>query len=74
MADVLTDELDRTARQVRLDHADKRLSVHVLAAGWSDPWCGTVYRTVCCRVLARSDGAILTTRAATCETCLRGGR
>jgi hypothetical protein len=67
------DQLDDTARQVRLDNRDDG-PVHKLAAAWSDPWLGMSYRTHCCRVLAGAEGAILTTREATCGPCRRGGR
>lgn len=67
-----TDQLDLTARQVRLGDRDDR-TVHALAASWSDPWVGATYRTVCCHILTKSEGAVLTTREADCGRCLRGG-
>lgn len=45
------DELDRTARQVRLDHRAGEPPVHVLADSRVDPWDGIVYRTVCRKML-----------------------
>ena len=68
----MTDELDRTATQVRLDNRDDS-TVHDLAASWSDPRMGRTYRTRCCHVMTRSEGAILTTRGSTCVPCWRGG-
>lgn len=67
------DQLELTARQVRLDGRDDT-PVHAVAATWSDPWIGVTYRTVCCRVMAKEgDGAILTTRPVNCGPCMRGG-
>jgi len=60
------DELDRTARQVRLDHED--VTVHALREvfhGETGPW----YITECEDVMSKAEGAILTTREATCEAC-----
>lgn len=67
----MPDTLDDTARQVRLDYTDS--TVHELAAAWSDPWMGATYRTRCCHVMTKAEGAILTTRGATCVPCWRGG-
>lgn len=50
------DELDRTARQVRLDGRDDS-PVHEVAATWSDPWVGMSYRTRCCHVMTKAEGA-----------------
>jgi hypothetical protein len=69
----VADLLDEAARQVRLDNHDNS-TVHDVAATWVDPQVGRTYRTYCCRVMTRAEGAILTTREATCGPCLRGGR
>jgi hypothetical protein len=59
------DELDRTARQVRLDH--EGTAVHRVTNVWR---CGRIiYRTACDDVMSKQEGAILTTREATCEAC-----
>ena len=65
------DELDRTARQVRLDRQDS--TVHDVHASFLDP-SGMAYLTCCDRVLVAADGAILTTRGSTCGRCLRGAQ
>lgn len=60
------DELDRTARRVRLDR--EGTAVHRLHQAMSEeagPW----YITDCNDVLSKAEGAILTTREATCEAC-----
>jgi len=63
------DELDRTARQVRLDNRDDS-TVHDVHTSFADP-SGIAYLTRCDQVLTAADGAILTTRGATCTTCWR---
>ncbi len=71
----LPDQLDTTARQVRLD--DQRGHepvVHRLRKRGIDPRCGVQYLTVCDVVLAKSDGALLTTRETDCGRCRGGGR
>lgn len=67
------DALTQAARQVRIDATRNDLPVHTVAADWVDPWDGMVYRTLCAKVLAKVEGAILTTRATTCTRCLVGG-
>jgi hypothetical protein len=67
------DEITRTARQVRIDTRRDDLPVHRLFVASTRPHIGAVYRTRCNKVLAKFDGAILTTREATCEPCARGG-
>lgn len=67
------DELDRTARQVYVDRYDE-LPIHALRGEpYGTAW-GRQYRTVCDTTLAAADGAMLTTREATCGSCLAGGR
>lgn len=66
------DELDRTARQVRLDY--EGATVHRLAASWPAPSSWVVYETVCGEMFSRAEGAILTTREAGCHGCQEGGR
>lgn len=70
----LRDEIERTATCVRLDNGRPDSPVHDVVADWSDPHLGVAYRTACNRTLSKVEGAILTTRLATCEGCLRGGR
>ena len=65
------DELDRTARQVRIDRAGS--TVHDVHDSFLDP-SGMAYLTRCDYVMTKAEGAILTTREATCGPCLRGGR
>jgi hypothetical protein len=69
----VADQLDQAAQQVRLDNHDDS-PVHDVAATWVDPHVGRSYRTYCCHVLTRAEGAILTTRGSTCVFCWRGGR
>jgi hypothetical protein len=69
----VADVLDETARQVRLDNRDDS-TVHEVAATWVDPQVGRSYRTHCCHVLTKAEGAILTTRGSDCVPCWRGGR
>jgi hypothetical protein len=69
----MNDELDRTARQARLGDRDDS-PVHELVRAWTDPHMGRTYRTRCAHVMTGREGAILTTRKATCGPCLRGGR
>jgi hypothetical protein len=68
----VADLLDEAARQVRLDNHDNS-TVHDVAAAGRPPWART-YRTRCDHVMTKAEGAILTTREATCGPCLRGGR
>lgn len=68
----MPDVLDTTATQVRLGDRDDS-TVHELAATWVDPWVGRTYRTRCCHVMTRDEGALLTTRGSDCVPCWRGG-
>jgi hypothetical protein len=68
----MTDELDRTARQVRVDRKDS--TVHEVVRAWTDRQVGRTYRTRCEHVMTRAEGAILTTRGSDCVPCWRGGR
>lgn len=63
----MTDELDHSARQVRLGDRDDS-TVHHVHASFQDP-SGAAYLTCCDEVLVEADGAILTTRGATCTAC-----
>jgi hypothetical protein len=68
----VTDALDRTARQVRVDR--KHSTVHEVVRAWTDRQVGRSYKTRCNHVMTGQEGAVLTTREATCGPCLRGGR
>jgi hypothetical protein len=71
----VADQLTETARQVRLDDSrGHEPPVHELVRRWHDPRVGLTYRTRCQHVLTKAEGAILTTREATCGPCKRGGR
>lgn len=69
----MPDELDTTARQVRIDGRDdnpvRRLSGEPYTANGSRH-----YRIVCGGTLTSFGGAILTTRETTCGRCRGGGR
>jgi Arc/MetJ family transcription regulator len=67
----MADQLTAAARQVRLDRKDS--VVHELVRRWVDWQVGASYKTRCDHVLTKAEGAILTTREATCGPCLRGG-
>jgi hypothetical protein len=67
-----SDELDRTARQVRVDR--KHSTVHEVVRAWTDRQVGRTYKTRCAHVMTGQEGAVLTTRKANCGPCLRGGR
>jgi hypothetical protein len=69
----VADLLVEAARQVRLDNRDNS-TVHELVRRWTDRRIGASYRTRCDHVMTKAEGAILTTREATCGPCLRGGR
>lgn len=58
------DELDRTARQVRLGAA-----VHALDWDTTDPWSGRTYYTGCGEALLKERGAVLTTETVKCGAC-----
>lgn len=72
-----TDELDRTARQVRVDGSpeyDHPSTVHRLRGQpYTVAELGRHYRIMCGGTLTAFEGAILTTREATCGRCLAGG-
>lgn len=68
----MADLLDETARQVRLDNRDDS-TVHELVRAWTDPHAGRTYKTRCDHVMTRSEGAVLTTRPATCTHCASDG-
>jgi hypothetical protein len=59
----MTDELDRTARQVRVDR--KHSTVHELVGAWTDRQVGRTYKTRCNHVPPARQH---------CGPCLRGGR
>lgn len=60
------DQLDRTARQVRIDG----LVVHKLTGSAFHRPLGKQYRTACGKTLTAFAGAILTTRRVGCSECL----
>jgi hypothetical protein len=60
-----SDELDRTARQVRLDYDGA--TIHKLTSTRHKG--GTVYTAACGEALSRAEGAILTTLDVDCWTC-----
>lgn len=71
------DELDRTARQVRLDY--EGAAVHRLKKRLAVTASGVAYATWCGESLSSIEGAILTTREVDCWECQgrkrnRGGR
>ena len=68
----MADALTAAAQQVRIDREDS--TVHELARRWTDRRIGASYRTRCDHVMTKAEGAILTTREATCGPCMRGGR
>lgn len=71
----LPDQLDTSARQVRLDDVTGHDQVvHRLRQRGFHPRNGVQYLTVCDQVLAKVDGAMLTTRETDCGRCRGGGR
>lgn len=68
-AKIRVDELERSARQVRLDNRGDS-TVHDIHISFADP-SGIAYLTCCDQVLMAVDGAILTTRESTCAPCRR---
>lgn len=69
----LPDQLDLTARQVRVDGRNDN-PVHRLLG---EPYTvngARHYRIVCGGTLTAFGGAVLTTRETTCERCQGGGR
>lgn len=62
------DQIDRTARQVRL-----RQAVHLLAGEPLSAPDGRRYRTRCGPTLTAAQGAVLTTVHANCWACVPGG-
>lgn len=65
----MADALTAAARQVRMDVEDHGSPhIHRLSKAWTAPQ-GRAYRTRCSEVLSAFEGAILTTRPATCARC-----
>lgn len=63
------DQLDRTARQVRVRNA-----VHLLdGQPYTVPDVGRCYRLHCGGTLTAAQGAVLTTDAPSCWACVPGG-
>lgn len=69
----LPDALDLLARQVRVGDREDAPVHRLDGEPYGMPW-GRQYQTVCDTTLTAHEGAMLTTREATCEGCLAGGR
>lgn len=69
----MADALTAAARQVRIpDRWDER-PIHKMTANRYRPHIGRFYSTACRKVLSAAEGAVLTTRTATCLSCIAGG-
>jgi hypothetical protein len=68
------DQVSAGVVDMLLKKAAKHSTVHELGGAWTDRQVGRTYKTRCAHVMTGQEGAVLTTREATCGPCLRGGR